>query len=104
MIGHLTELDGVDPSKVSVGDTVYFVKKVTGDVIETELVEYLTGSSPRIATKWRTGYKFTVLLQRNSIVFDTGKPEAKRVYKNWWKVWEPQAVALMEAFRDKRKR
>lgn len=104
VVGNVGELEFANPESVSVGDTVYFVMSVGGDVIETELVEYIEGNSPRIVTKWGSSHVFTIALGPNTITFDNGTKEAKAKYKNWWKVWGDQRDALIVAHRDKRKR
>lgn len=104
-IANVHELEEfADYKKVSVGDTLYFVKKISGDVIETQLTDWLPGNKCRVTCSWRENYKFTVNVLENHIVFDTGTQSSRLTYKQWWGVWEPQRHQLLLAYKDKKLR
>ena len=38
--------------KVSLNDTIYLVRKISGHVLEMELIEFLTGTNPAVMVCW----------------------------------------------------
>lgn len=97
-VTHLDDLGFSQPDKVSMGDTVYLVRKVSGHVLEMKLTAVSIGTIPQAEVEWLKSYKYQyrLNLKENTVHAIDATQKHKDEMRLWYEVWEPQRKLLIK--------
>jgi hypothetical protein len=94
--------DAIEPTlvdKCGEGDSLFFVHKLDKSVITVVITGVIKGKKPVVQCSWGRQHHFTVNPAKNLITFESGSPDARRVYKRDYVILETQRKALLERYR-----
>lgn len=88
------------PDKLSIGDTIYLVRKISGHVLETQLVAVAKLGKPQVEVEWlnQRCYKYKLDLEGNRVLALYCSPKHRADMLRLWEVWEPHRQLLKQLF------
>lgn len=91
---------------MQLGDTVNLVRKHTGHVLDTELIEVLwRTSTPAVVVRWKSDrYRYKLVLDKNAVLAIDATTRHRQDMRAWWEISEAHRKALTELFWDTRRK
>lgn len=93
----LKELENYKPKNIKIGSVVYIVRRLSGHVEETKLID-VRDTSRVVVLEWNPRYKYQVNLDKNEIKALNCLEKHRLEMKRMWYVWEPHVMLLIKTF------
>ncbi len=100
---YLKDLPEVYDKPIKIGSSIYLIRRVSGEVLETSLQHLITGSKPVVEVKWNEQHLYRLSLEDNTVNAVDCKLRHRQDMKLWYKVWEPHRLKLIELFFEQKK-
>jgi hypothetical protein len=98
-----SELTEFDIGELNIGDKVFLVRKITGDVITTEIDSYSRTGKETIEVTFNRRNKYKVFVTSGKVESLTGTQSSRQTVRAWYVLWESQRNPLIEKIREVRK-
>ncbi len=100
----IAELKAVD--SLTVGATVYLIRKLSGHVLETELVAVAKLGKPVVEVEWlnQRSFKYKLMLEENQIIALDASQKHRSDMLRLWEIWEPHRELLKRLVYETRRK
>jgi hypothetical protein len=96
----LSDLPDKYDKPIKIGSTIYLIRKISGHVTETELVEI---NDRGVKVKFDNRHQYMLDLQNNQVLAVDATMRHKEEMKAWWQVWIPHLECLKALCSSKKK-
>lgn len=102
MIEMLKDLADLKEFEISLGSTIYLVRKISGHVLETKLTALSVGKVPQVEVEWLKSYKYVYRLNLvdNTVNALEATHKHKEEMRLWYEIHEPQRKLLIKLCED----
>lgn len=97
------ELTEFDIGELNIGDKVFLVRKITGDVIETEIDSFSRTGKETIEVIYDRRNRYKVFITSGKVESLTGTQSSRQTVRAWYCLWDTQKQPLLEKIREVRK-
>lgn len=91
---------------MQIGDTVNLVRKITHEILEVELTQFLTnGTKPAVEVRWKSDRaRYKLDLVKNEVLAIDATQNHRQAMRVWYSISEPHIKALTESFWSEKKK
>ena len=98
-----SDLTEFDIGELNIGDKVFLVRKITGDVITTEIDSYSRNGKETVEVTFNRQNRYKVFITSGKVESLTGTQSSRQTVRAWYALWESQRQPLIDKIRDLRK-
>lgn len=99
----LKDLPASVTGSLKIGSTIYLVRKISGHILETELLELGRQGRPLAEVAWlnQRACTYKLDLDANQVIAIDASPKHRLEMKRLWEVWEPHRKLLKQLFSER---